>query len=261
MLWFTVISSAALAFALIVVAFGLLSEPEAPRWGPLIAALSAASALSVSAMLLVHGRLHPQHSAARLLVDSDRAGALYVASSRRGDLSTAITIGCLVATFGVGAAVAEGGWSVVLGVLAALVALAGVGAATALRRPRYLRITAEGLESAALRSHTTATWDGLQHASISFVSGGGGQMLARLSLPHGTPGYREIWRNRLEFRRTAVDIEYSMAYAHAAPLLQLVAALIENPTLRGTLVDNRALLCEALADPTRPRPWQTTAAG
>ena len=86
-------------------------------------------------------------------------------------------------------------------------------------------------------------------------------MLARLTLPRDTPGYQESWRHRLELRRTAVDIEYAMAYADPEALLRLVVALIENPALRGWLVDNRALVCEALADPTRPRPWQAGSAG
>lgn len=253
-LWLSILATTTLSVFLIAGAVDAWTTPDASLAWKVMPGLVGLTFGAVAVLVLVGMVWRPRRSATKLLADSAGKQGLVIVASRRSDAFALLAAVLMLVTSVAGAFFAAAGGRIVLLVLASLLVLPVVGAMTALRRPRRLRLDAEGIESEALRSHTVATWDSLRFARIGFVSGGGGQLLARFSVREGTPGYREVWRNRLELKRTGVDVEYMMSGVDGESLLYLVVAAIEDPRMRAVLATDTESIARSLAAASREWP-------
>jgi hypothetical protein len=211
---------------------------------------------SLAALVVIVMLLRPRTGIETLIARSAGSEGITLYASRRGEKTLLVTIIILFVTSGAGAVFAAGGWRIVLIVLAALLALALGSAVSALRRPRWLQLRPDGIESASLRSHSESTWRGLASSRMTVVSGRGGQMLARLWLIEGTPGYRELWHSRWELKRTAVDIEYMMTGVDGEALIRLIFNAITRPEVRPLFTSDKERVLRSLHDPSGP--WSTS---
>src|SRR5690554_3419394 len=155
---------------------------------------------------------------------------------------------------------AAGGWKIVLLALAVLVLFPIAALVNTLRRPRWLRLTQEGISSATSHAHSEVSWEDLFYAKLSFRPSGSGQIVARFILPTGLPDYRELWRDPWAHRfnpwmpRThTVDIEHMLFGVDGESLVNLVSDAITFPEVRQRIETDKETVLRLLIDP--PDPW------
>lgn len=162
----------------LVVLAGALAAAAVTAEGPgqvaivlAIAAGTSAAAWAVTSLVLIRPRHAPDH------LTADARGVL-VPGSRR--ITAALLAAAVVwaGAFATIAAASDGGWRIA-SIVAAAGALAGALSKVRHLRPRWLRLTPEGLEASTYTGEATMRWE--QVADVSYRQGHDGLMVFRLS--------------------------------------------------------------------------------
>lgn len=245
---------------LLVGGVGYWADPAATTaWKvvPLAAGLMFLAMAFVVVMLLIW---QPRASLEAVLKNSQNSLGITLVASRRRELSLLVFASVGVLNAGVGAFFADGTLSKVLLALTVVLLFPTAVIVSTYRRPRFLRLSTEGIESASLRAHTRVTWEGLARHGVAGAVIGSGELVAQLHVPLLAPGFHQLWRNRWQpqFKNreplgAVVDVEYRLMGVDQNALLELITDLMRMPRLRPYLDSDPQIIAQVLIDP--PDPW------
>lgn len=253
MMWLGVIALAGLGILCIAGGVETWFDPDASLAWRVMPILGGLSFLSLAAMHLVMNVYRRYKSLEVLIAESQGRPGIYIHGSRLTTVVVAATGAVLGVSLALGAVFASGGWRVVLALGAGIFLLAALAGRTAARRPRFLWLRADGVESSTVRTHVIAKWDDVAAAGLPI--GGGGEAVLRLELQPGREA-KQLWRNPWMPGQRGFDVDLSSLGVNPDLLVELVSDLVSNGRRRPLLESAPERVLRKLVDPTADWPGE-----
>lgn len=230
------------------------SQPEYGQPWRVLTILVGILFLTLAAFLVVSSVYQPRTSISQLRANLEKHEGVFVAGSRRVTIAATVLVAVAMITAAAGAFFAAGAWRLVLVVLLVALACGLAAAVVAVRRPRFLWLRSDSVESSTQRSHAAVKWSAIR--TLSLPTSGGGEVVLRIHAAAGE-GVATMWSNPLMRSTASVDIDLGSLGLNPDLVAGVITDLTAQRHRRALLETDREAVLARLTDHAAPWPGDT----